>query len=323
MHMVPEPFATIPSPTMVNETSCNDMTPTSHPTFHPNPNALLRDSHAASDPPRVVWSSSSDGQPPLSLVKSGIPNPGRCLDEPNNNRPLPCSLPVMYSHFLGVPNDWGVAESFIPHRLPLHQSFSPSHRFPHHQRSTESFAPDPRFRFVPPQDSTASSRRRGGARAIVYGGGLWLDEQELLMDLMEADGKLNVFQCRWEENRSPCHLWIKGDKSCISTHIQRWHGVKPGGEKLEVECRWSGCGAKMLKESIARHLVSKHLGEMWECLGCGKEAARYDVHRRHTLRSDLEACRTSGALIAYSADVRVIDARAVLDGGGGLRYAGA
>lgn len=76
----------------------------------------------------------------------------------------------------------------------------------------------------------------------------------------------------------------------------------------------------MLKESISRHILSIHLGETWECQGCGKAIARKDVYVRHAVRSDFEGCRTAGALITYSADVRVIDARAALDGGGGLRY---
>ncbi|KAF9232217.1 hypothetical protein BU15DRAFT_16899, partial [Melanogaster broomeanus] len=80
-----------------------------------------------------------------------------------------------------------------------------------------------------------------------------------------------LHECRWEEHLSPCHLWIKGDKSCIRSHIQKWHGGKPGGDKLEATCLWSACQEMMLKESIARHVVNIHLEEKWRCQGCGQE----------------------------------------------------
>lgn len=79
----------------------------------------------------------------------------------------------------------------------------------------------------------------------------------------------------------------------------------------------------MLKESIARHVLSVHLGEMWECQGCGKGIARKDAYGRHVVKADLEGCRTAGALVTYSAEVRVIDARAALESGGRIRYADA
>ncbi|KAF8834010.1 hypothetical protein BDN67DRAFT_1016957 [Paxillus ammoniavirescens] len=113
-----------------------------------------------------------------------------------------------------------------------------------------------------PQNSSAnpSRRRSRPARAIEHDG-LLMDEEELLEGLMAPSGKITVHECRWEENSSPCHLWIKGDKSCINTHIQRWHGGKPGGDKFEADCRWSTCGKKMLKESVCRHVVNIHLEE--------------------------------------------------------------
>jgi hypothetical protein len=77
----------------------------------------------------------------------------------------------------------------------------------------------------------------------------------------------------------------------------------------------------MLKESIARHIVSVHMNEVWECQGCGKQISRNDAFGLHATRSDSEECRTSGALITYSSDARAIDARGALDNAGGVRYA--
>ncbi|KIK84614.1 hypothetical protein PAXRUDRAFT_832004 [Paxillus rubicundulus Ve08.2h10] len=168
--------------------------------------------------------------------------------------------------------------------------------------------------YLPQNDSTTTSRRRKGpTRAIEYKG-LRMDEEELLEGWMAPDGKITVHQCRWEQDLSPCHLWIKGDKSYINDHIQKWHGGKAGGDKLRVECRWSTCQKKMFKESIARHVVTCHLGEKWKCQGCREEIVRKDAYERHAIK---EGCRDAGALIMYYADARMIDARAALTEGGG------
>ena len=71
----------------------------------------------------------------------------------------------------------------------------------------------------------------------------------------------------------------------------------------QVDCRWSACGKMMLKKSIKRHMLTIHLGEMWKCQGYEKEIDRNDTYgRRWVVRSDFEACLSSGALIANSAD---------------------
>jgi len=226
-----------------------------------------------------------------------------------------CSLPMTYSQYPNVTNDGNVAKPLIPCLPPAHCGFlaTPTGH-------PETVPSRPSVRRVTHRGSAGLSRRGRAARAIGYDG-LWIDEEELLKGLTEPEGKLNLHQCRWEEDQSPCYLWIRGDKSYINTHIQKWHGGKPGGEKTLVKCRWSGCGKTMLKESISRHIVSIHMDEVWECQGCGKQIARNDAYGRHAARSGLEECRTSGALITYYSDARVIDARAALDNGGGVRYA--
>lgn len=311
--VVPESFPSLSFPTMVNGMCRDDTTSVSHTAYHPSVNDTFADSRETSNTPRGPWPN-SDRQSLSPIIEPGTRNLSNHL---NANQSLPSPSLTMHFPYPGAPNDQNAAEPFVPRHLPSHYP-SPLHWFPHHPRSIEPPEPDTHFRFVPPQDPTISSCRRRAARAFEFGG-VCLDEEEFVKSLTEASGRLDVFQCRWEENHSPCHLWIKGDKSCINVHIQRWHGGQPGGDKLEVECHWAGCEATMLKESIARHIVSIHLGEKWECQGCGKEAARYDVHRRHTVRSNLEVCRTSGALTTYSADVWVIDAHAALDSGARLR----
>ena len=281
-------------------------------------------SHTPFDPPRTSWPTPPDRQPlfPLHDQENGTLW-HHVLDQSSVHPSHPCSSHATHSHYPSSSNDKNVTEPSIPHLSP--QSFTPtSPHFSPHPASTGPLESDHRphhvFYRAPPQDSTGSSRRRRAARAIEYNG-LWIDEEELLKALTEPDGKLTVHQCRWGDDHSPCPLWIKGDKSCINTHIQKWHGGKPGGDKFQADCRWSACGKSMLKESIARHIVTVHLGEVWECQGCGKEIVRNDAYGRHAVRSNFNACRTSGALITYSVDARVIDARAALESGGRLRYA--
>ncbi|KAF8131951.1 hypothetical protein EV363DRAFT_1329536 [Boletus edulis] len=264
---------------------------------------------------------SSPGQQPLfphvDRENSGLYH---FLDQASAHPSYPC--PPHTTHF-----HYSCSEpSFLHHSSP-YQSFGPTlHRFVPNLTSIGSLQMSSRTPLAlycgPRVSSACSLRRRRAARAIEYNG-LWIDEEELLNGLTEPEGKLTIHQCCWEEDRSPCLLWITGDKSRINAHIQRWHGWNPGGDKLQVDCRWSACGKMMLKESIARHIVNIHLGAMWECQGCGKDFVRNDVYGQHAAKSDVEACRTLGALITYSGDAREIDACTALQSGGRYLYASA
>jgi hypothetical protein len=316
------PFSSI----VTNERHGDHMSSVSYSAYDPGHHATHWDSHAAFGPPRTLWSTSPDRQPLFPHVdQEGGTLWQSFLDQSSAYPPHACSSRGTHSHHPSLSNDKNLTEPSIPHSSP--RSFSPT--LPHFGPYPPSkgfletdHRPNLAFYRVPHWNFTGSSRRRCAARAIEHDG-LWVDEGELLKGLTEPDGKLTVHQCRWDEDHSPCLLWIRGDKSSINTHIQKWHGGEPGGDKLQVDCRWSACGKTMLKESIARHIVPVHLGEVWECQGCGKEIVRNDAYGRHAVRSGFDACRTSGALITYSVDARVIDARVALESGGRLRYAGA
>ncbi|KAN0081628.1 hypothetical protein V8E55_009252 [Tylopilus felleus] len=242
-------------------------------------NLAHSESHATSDSHSTSWLTSADRQPLSPFV----------VDEISTLRPL-----------------LDQSSTFPFHACSSHATSHPT--------SNGFLKTEPRSHLrVLRLDSASPSRRRRAARAIEHDG-VWVDEEELVKGLMEPDGKLTVHPCRWEQGRAPCHPWIRGDESSINAHIQKWHRGKPGGDKSRVDCRWSACGKTMRKDSIARHIVTKHLGEMWECQGCGKEIIRSDVYRQHVARSDFDACRTSGALVTYSADAREIDACAALEG---------
>ncbi|KAF8557863.1 hypothetical protein OG21DRAFT_1494401 [Imleria badia] len=300
-HADAEVLATPYSPAAVNEKHGDYMMSTSYSVLDPRPEWTW-------------WSTSPDRQPLFPLVDQETGTLHHFLAQASAHPSHACSSHATQFHSPCL-------EPSIPHRSPSHQAFSQTllhfnpHSTPTGSLETYSRSHLPFYR-VSHQNSPGSSHSKCAARAIEYDG-LRVDEQELLKALIEPDGKLTVHQCRWEEDHSACLLWIRGDKSSINAHIQKWHGGKPGGEKLQVHCRWSACGKTMLKESIARLIVDIHLGEIWECQGCGKEITRSDAYRRHAERSDFNGCKTSGALITYSGDVRVIDARAALECGGG------
>lgn len=271
--MVPE---TLPTPSLY----CGYTISASHPTYHLSLNGTFGNCHIAFDLSRALQHAPSDRQLLFSLIKPAIHYPGNHLGGLNANQSHSFSSHVTYSHYPSAPNNQNGTTPFVSLHLPSHQSFSSSMPYwlPHHPKSTEFHELDLHFHFLPPRDSITLSYSKQGTCVIEYGGS-WLTEEELIKSLMEASRKVNIFQCHWEENHTPCHLWIKGDKSSINTHIQRWHRGKPGGNKLKAECHWSSCRMTMLKKSIARHIVGTHLGKMWECQGCGKETTQYDVHR--------------------------------------------
>ena len=316
--VLPSPF----SSTVVDERHADQMGSAFYSVYDPGQNATHWDSHTAFGPPSTLWSTSPDRQPLFPLVYHE--NGALWQHSLHQSSAYPfhaCSSHATHSHYPSLSSDEHVSEPYILHPTP--QSFSPtSPHFSPRPLSNRFLETDHRPNLAFFRNSTGSFRRKRAARAIEFDG-LWVDEEDLLKGLTEPDAKLTVHQCRWEEDHSPCPLWIRGDKSSISTHIQKWHGGKLGGDKFQVDCRWSTCGKSMLKESIGRHIVTVHLGEVWECQGCGKGIVRNDAYGRHAERSDFDACRTSGALITYSADARVIDARVALASGGGLRYAGA
>ncbi|KAN0081630.1 hypothetical protein V8E55_009254 [Tylopilus felleus] len=268
-----------------------------------------QNSHAAFDVPETSWSPSPNPPSSSSFVDDQAGSLHQFLRQ-LSLQPSNISSPAMHLHYPSP-------EPSILHPYPPHRSFNTTYFSPYTTstgfRETDPPRSYPAHYRVPPQSSASlSRRRRSNARAIEYDG-LWIDEEELVNGLMELDGKITIHPCRWEEDRSPCQIWIRGDESSINAHIQKWHRGKIGRDKSRVDCRWSTCGKTMRKDSIARHIVTKHLGEMWECQGCGKAIVRGDVYRQHAMRSHLDACRTLGAQITYSADAREIDACVALE----------
>ncbi|KAG2347583.1 hypothetical protein BDR05DRAFT_958341 [Suillus weaverae] len=108
-----------------------------------------------------------------------------------------------------------------------------------------------------------------------------------LMD--DMDGTPNV--CRW--GGGSCISLLTSDKSEVAKHLHLLHGIKPGGDKDKMSCKWQGCGKEMKKESISRHVVAVHMNNKTECDSCGKQFARLDSKLRHLKKSKREECRES------------------------------
>ena len=303
------------SATTANERHGNYTVSTFHSGYNLGQDITQWDSHTTIDSMRTLWPTSPDGQYPFPLVDQESGTLHQFLDQSG------ASL-ATHSHYthseLYIPDDSPPYQPLAPTSLALSPHPAPSRLLETGHR------PHLILHRSPNRNATSSSRRRRAARVIEHNG-LWVDEDELLKALSEPNGKFIVHQCRWDEGHSPCGLWITGDKSSINVHIQQWHagGGSLGGGKSQADCRWSGCGKAMQKESIPRHIVAIHLNEVWECQGCGKELVRNDAYGRHATKSNSPACQTLGALISYSADAREIDARATLESGGRVRYASA
>ncbi|KAF9232222.1 hypothetical protein BU15DRAFT_67657 [Melanogaster broomeanus] len=98
-------------------------------------------------------------------------------------------------------------------------------------------------------------------------------------------------------SKKTCGVWAIGTKAFIASHIRKWH-TKSREDRKGTKCQWDGCDAKgMLKDSISRHVVSVHLGEVFFCKECGEKSPRQDVYEQHIERS--EGCRVSGASVTY------------------------
>ncbi|KAG1851333.1 hypothetical protein DFJ58DRAFT_661680 [Suillus subalutaceus] len=107
--------------------------------------------------------------------------------------------------------------------------------------------------------------------------------------MADVDDTLNL--CRWGDGS--CTTSLTSDKSEVGKHLQVLHGIKSGGDKDKMLCRWDGCGKEMKKESISRHIVAVHLTNKTECGSCGKQFARLDSKLRHLKNSKREDCRES------------------------------
>ncbi|KIJ58261.1 hypothetical protein HYDPIDRAFT_119742 [Hydnomerulius pinastri MD-312] len=159
---------------------------------------------------------------------------------------------------------------------------------------------------VPPKRQLRR-RHEGWTRAINIDG-MQIDVEEIRYGASRPTGIISVHKCQWGTPDTPCDMWVIGDKAIVGSHLRKWHKHNRQGGR--VACQWQGCGKRMRKDSLNRHVVSIHLGETFICDGCGAESVRKDVHNQHT--EDCEECGGMDAQVTYQVETRVINARAAL-----------
>ncbi|KAF9222371.1 hypothetical protein BS17DRAFT_185528 [Gyrodon lividus] len=164
------------------------------------------------------------------------------------------------------------------------------------------------------------SRRRVRRGCAIEVDGSWIDEADLLYGATEASGLISVHECQWSKSNNPCGMWIIGTKAFVGNHIRKWHNNRREDRNTtKCRCQWEGCDKRgMLKDSINRHILSVHLGEVFFCKECGDESPRKDVYEQHVEHS--KGCRDAGAMVTYQAEIKIINAHEALKRGGAVRY---
>ncbi|KAF9222368.1 hypothetical protein BS17DRAFT_185176 [Gyrodon lividus] len=163
------------------------------------------------------------------------------------------------------------------------------------------------------------SRRRGRRGRAINVDGLWIDEEDLLYGTTEASGLISVHECQWSKSNNPCGMWIIGTKAFVGSHIRKWHNSRRK-DRHATRCQWHDCDTRgMLKDSINRHVVTVHLGEVFFCKGCGEESPRQDVYEQHVEHN--EGCRGAGTVVTYQTEMKMISAHEALKRGGAVRDA--
>ncbi|KAH7914923.1 hypothetical protein BJ138DRAFT_1142945 [Hygrophoropsis aurantiaca] len=178
----------------------------------------------------------------------------------------------------------------------------------------------PPFRIQPPPHSAMVYR---SPTHTAWCDGVMLDKDDLedAQKSVRTDGHtMNVYQCLWDLEGSPCGLHVESDRSQMGRHLQRWHNISRTGSDTRVRaangstspnpenhhlrtasscnsdsecesgteapanqitCLWAGCGKKLGWESVARHIGSSHLGTKWVCSRCNAALSREDAWQRH------------------------------------------
>jgi hypothetical protein len=89
----------------------------------------------------------------------------------------------------------------------------------------------------------------------------------------------NVFQCLCVGDYGlHCNDLFYGHD--LSGHLREAHNIH-GADKSLVFCPWDGCGLRLHRESLSRHVEERHLGITHRCDTCGKSYSRRDTLSRH------------------------------------------
>ncbi|KAH7888301.1 hypothetical protein F5I97DRAFT_1827785 [Phlebopus sp. FC_14] len=102
--------------------------------------------------------------------------------------------------------------------------------------------------------------------------------------LSPPTSSLAQYPCCWSDDPR-CSGWVQGSNREMSEHLRSCHDFV-GHEKDVVPCNWDGCGARMQRMNLARHIVSTHLRVRVRCRWCGRSFTRSDVTSRHEKECD-------------------------------------
>ncbi|KAF9222469.1 hypothetical protein BS17DRAFT_191253 [Gyrodon lividus] len=146
--------------------------------------------------------------------------------------------------------------------------------------------------------------------------GIIVDEEECRQGQIKGINKIDLYHCDWDLQGSPCGMWIGGDKRDIREHLQKWHNVRRGQDKVPIHCLWLGCTTKpLLKESLSRHVRSVHLGLKWKCVWCNAQYTREDAGRKHEHAEGVEGKVHQAVQVTVlpGEGARVINMHAILE----------
>lgn len=94
-----------------------------------------------------------------------------------------------------------------------------------------------------------------------------------------------VHTCQYVTGDSLCDADVGSTISSVRDHLKRVHAFRSAGKDV-IKCLWAGCENALQRESIPRHIVSRHLRVKVSCVECGLPLSRRDVQHSHA-----RACR--------------------------------
>ena len=92
-----------------------------------------------------------------------------------------------------------------------------------------------------------------------------------------SEGPAKILTCRWPGcNKQGSSEEL--DKQCTDAHVKELKARFPAVKK--VACLYHGCGVTMGRDSMRRHLATKHYEAKWACEICGSKKRLSDSMNR-------------------------------------------
>lgn len=98
--------------------------------------------------------------------------------------------------------------------------------------------------------------------------------------LVQAVHSSETFICHWMELHGPCNREFRVQD--LSDHLREFHGIR-GAHNLRIYCAWAGCTTELNRESLLRHVKSRHLFIVYPCRTCNRRFTRRCVLNQHQI----------------------------------------